>query len=118
MPDIVFCSDDLMFGTQISGAASAAGLSFQATRDVDAFEQMLSHGETIRLVVLDLDQSPREVDRWLVALARLSPRPRLLAFGPHVYADRLQAAQDAGCDWVLTRNQFHHQMTSIFSQLV
>jgi hypothetical protein len=117
MPDVLFCSDDLMFGTQISGAAAAAGLNYQAVRDVESLAQVLGEHDAVPLVVLDLDRSITEVHRWLDALARFNPRPQLLAFGPHVYADRLQAAQAAGCDWVLTRNQFHHQMTSILAQL-
>jgi hypothetical protein len=43
--------------------------------------------------------------------------PRVLAFGPHVAKDTLQAARDAGADDVLTRGAFDHHMDQVLVKL-
>jgi hypothetical protein len=54
-------------------------------------------------VVVDLARDPD-----LGALRAAAPDARILAFGPHVEDDRLEAARAAGADLVLARSRFFH----------
>jgi hypothetical protein len=53
--------------------------------------------------VVDLAREPD-----LGALRAAAPEARILAFGPHVDDDRLEAARAAGADLVLARSRFFH----------
>jgi hypothetical protein len=55
------------------------------------------------VVVVDLAREPD-----LGALRAAAPEARILAFGPHVDDDRLEAARAAGADLVLARSRFFH----------
>jgi CheY-like chemotaxis protein len=44
-------------------------------------------------------------------------RLRVLAWGPHVAKDLLQAARDAGADDVLTRGALEHNMEEVLVKL-
>ncbi len=43
----------------------------------------------------------------------LPPGTRTLAFGPHVYKERLQAATAAGFEKVISRGEFHTRLAAI-----
>jgi hypothetical protein len=43
-------------------------------------------------------------------------RPRVIAFGPHVHEERLQAARKAGCDEVVSRGQFFAQVEGMLAR--
>jgi hypothetical protein len=46
----------------------------------------------------------------------VQPPKSIIAFGPHVHAEKLQAAEAAGCNLVLTRGQFDSEMETILRQ--
>jgi CheY-like chemotaxis protein len=83
------------------------GLPLRSAMRVERFLALYEE-ERPRLVLLDLT-TPGLDPRAL--FDRLSePRPKVIAFGPHVHEDRLQAARDAGCNLVLPRGQFFVQL--------
>jgi CheY-like chemotaxis protein len=65
------------------------------------------------LVIVDLTTPNLDIRDAVQRLRAASPAPAaILAFAPHVQADRLRAAVQAGCDQVLTRGQFSREMSS------
>lgn len=106
---VVLLTNDLMGSSQVTVAAQQAGVTAQVAWNPDQLREK-SAGAT--LVILDLSArfEPAEV---VAELQQLSPRPKILAFGPHVQVDRLQAAATAGCDAVLSRGEFHARLGEI-----
>jgi CheY-like chemotaxis protein len=69
------------------------------------------HANTL---VVDLSMSSLDVASLVNRLkANESSRTRVVAFGPHVHEQRLAAARDAGCDFVVSRGQFFSQLETI-----
>ena len=101
-PRVLLLCGDLFFSTQLRSAAQAQGVSvdveLQAPR---AVERAASGG--YRLIVVDLEFANLDLPALLSELP-VENRPHVLAFGPHVQAQRLKAARDAGCDHVVPRS--------------
>ncbi|MBR9990399.1 MAG: response regulator [Gemmatimonadetes bacterium] len=102
---VVAVVNDLMFGSRIRSAAAHAGVSSTFVRNAT---DLLAAAAGADLLLLDLDT------RWLDApgvIAALKKDPAtasvsIVAFGPHVSADVLEAARTAGADRVLARSAF------------
>ena len=101
-PRVLLLCGDLFFSTQLRLAAQAQGVSvdveLQAPR---AVERAASGG--YQLIVVDLEFGSLDLPELLAELP-VENRPAVLAFGPHVQAQRLKAARDAGCDHVVPRS--------------
>lgn len=70
------------------------------------------------LLLFDLTSSDIPWQRWIAAL-KSSPATRrmpVLCYGPHVAADDLQAARDAGADLVVPRSKFSRQLPDLIQQ--
>lgn len=67
----------------------------------------LSAQGEFQTVILDLGMPGLDVASIVAQLRADQPAVQIVAFGPHVQEARLQEAQSAGCDLVLTRGQFH-----------
>lgn len=103
---VVLCSQDLMVVSHAQGAATPAGAKFHVVSSSSQIAE-LSGAEHVSLVVLDLSMPSLDVAA-LVSLLRQgsADAPRIVAFGPHVHKERLDAARQAGCDEVLSRGEF------------
>jgi CheY-like chemotaxis protein len=108
---ILFLTTDLMFSSRVAGAAARLGMTLKTAATPTALIELLSAAEPESLVLLDLN-SPGVDPRQLAPSLRASPNPprTIIAYGPHVHADRLAAATTAGCEEVLTRGQFNARM--------
>jgi hypothetical protein len=99
---LVVCSD-LFFSSQVAGMVRQAGfepvLEMQSARAAG----MLATHEWMG-VVIDVEASGLDLAAIIAGLGD-PPRPRAVAFGPHVHTARLDAAKAAGCDAILTRGQ-------------
>lgn len=119
-PMILYLAADLLWASKIKGTAEAAGIPARPVRSLDMLEARLADAAPVALI-LDLDK-PEEAMAMLARLRGPQAGPadraiRVLAFGPHVAKDLLQAARDAGADAVLTRGAFDHDMTGILLKL-
>lgn len=99
---LVICND-LFFSTQVANMVRAAG--FEAVLEMQAARAagLLSSGCWVGVVV-DMESSGLDLG-GLVASLGPEPRPRVVAFGPHVHTAKFEAAKAAGCDATLTRGQ-------------
>lgn len=106
-PRILVVSPDLLAGSRLVGLAGAAHARLEQRATLAADE----NGGRYDIVLLDL-QGLRGPLEPLVAAARMAidtgpdGRPgRIVAFGPHVAADRLREAVGAGCDEAVSRGE-------------
>lgn len=114
--NIVLLSTDLMVVSRVEGAAAASGASVQAASDTIAAATCCKEIGAAALIV---DLSAPALD-WatLREFATAADRnTRIIAFGPHVHKERLEAAQAAGCDSVLSRGQFFSDLSSLVANL-
>lgn len=109
MPVVVLTSD-LASGSQVAGAAKAAGIACSTALGP---KSLADKAPGCGLVMIDLTTSGLDIAATVQSLRQLDPAPRIIAFGPHVHEARLQAAADAGCDAVLSRGQFFHQVEAL-----
>jgi len=113
-PQGLLLSDDLIFSSRIAGAARARGLSLTVCRTpaelVPAARRL-----TPRCLIVDLDNPGLDLQALLTELAAIEPRPRVVAYGPHVNAALLHDARAAGCDPVLPRSKFVEQLEAEMS---
>lgn len=109
--DIVLISKDLLVGSQLSAIARQCQRAF---RQVSSIADRTLQTSGLSLVLVDLGQIDPTMLIDFVPLVRAnSPQVKILAFGPHVHGERLQAARDAGCDFLSHRGGVVAQFKSI-----
>lgn len=130
---ILYLAADLLWASKIKATADALGLPCRPVRNLDMLEARLADSP-VRALIVDLDVA----EMALAMIARVkgrgighqasgisimqdpaaAPSPiRVLAFGPHIEKNTLQAARDAGADDVLTRGAFDHHMDEVLVKL-
>jgi ActR/RegA family two-component response regulator len=110
-PQGLLLSDDLIFSSRIGGAARARGLALVVARSAAEFVD-LARRLAPRCVIIDLDCPGLDLRTLVDELSQINPRPRVVAYGPHVNAALLHEARLAGCNPVLARSKFVEQIES------
>ncbi len=100
---VLLLSNDLMTTSQIEAAVRSAGGEVSVVTTGGAPTGEAASG--VDVVVLDLSTTS-DIATTVSQFQQWSPTPRIIAFGPHVHAAKLNAAREAGCDQVLSRGQF------------
>jgi len=112
---VIVLTADLATTSRIEGAAMRTGGSSRFASNVTA--ALAACGEhKASLLLIDLTLPSLNVASLVAQAKSLDPPPRIVAFGPHVHADRLAADEAAGCDGVATRGQFFSQLDAIIAQ--
>ena len=106
---------DLLLQSQLAGAAQAADASVAVVATVDALREKIAT-EPPRLVIVDLGNAGLDLPAVISEVRAAANEAAIVAFGPHVYRERLEAAREAGCDVVMSRGQFHSQMVPILQR--
>jgi DNA-binding response OmpR family regulator len=110
---VVLLTSDLTVVSRVEGAARMWGFEVHS---YSSASQALANcsWQHARLLIVDLATFPEDMKRLLEALDQITdPRPRVLAFGPHVHEEKLAAAREAGCDQVVSRGQFFAKLIAI-----
>lgn len=116
MKHALLVTSDLMLSSQATGAATRAGCELSVMANVDAALKTMVD-QPVGLVVLDLGTAGNEPGEVLPQLrAAATQKLSVVAFGPHVHKQRLEAAREAGCEMVISRGQFHAQAEEIMRQ--
>jgi len=115
-PKIIAVLTDLMFTVKILDAAKQAGLEpvFVKTEQ----DALRLAREKPALIILDLNSNAFEPLRLIEQLkndATLQDIP-LLGFVSHVQADLKQAAEERGCNQVMPRSAFSHNLPAILAK--
>lgn len=102
-------SDDLLFGSRITGTATALGLTVYTSRTTG---DLLQQAAALRpsCVLLDLHNPGLDIAAVVQGLKGQEQPPRLVAYGSHVETATLRRARDAGCDRVLPRSQLVEEL--------
>ncbi|MDZ4780441.1 MAG: histidine kinase [Planctomycetia bacterium] len=101
----------------VRGAAEQVGATCVTALDANSLLRRLEEIATPAVVVVNLETRGLDIATLMPRLAELSSAPRsVVAFGPHVHEDRLQAARNAGCTEVLSRGKFHAQAVEILTK--
>lgn len=118
---ILYAAADLLWATKIKATAEAIGVQARPVRTLEMLEDRLADCPDACSLVVDLDKG----DDALVLIRKVrereglgrEPKLTILAWGPHVAKELLQAARDAGADEVLTRGAFDHNLEQILLKL-
>lgn len=110
VPNVFLLSGDLLFASKIRVAVEQADGKL-------AMGGNLPESDLSDLTHVILDLSTRS--KLAGSIARLCqsrcPDANVIAYGPHVQTDRLQAARDGGVEVVLTNNQFSRMVGEILA---
>ena len=108
---------DLLLGSQINGAAGAAGCEIREVLSPNSLRKALAEEASVTHIVIDLTCPGvrEELAELVPELKAGDSPPKVIAYGPHVQAGNLDAAMKAGCDRVLTRGQLHSELSTIFA---
>jgi hypothetical protein len=111
----VLLTDDLIFGSRVSGATRSLGSSLRIVKNVSEAITAVQCGAASCLIV-DLAVVGSQLPDLIGGIRALSKRPRVVAYGSHVDTQGLRAATEAGCDLVLPRSRFVQLLDSDLSQ--
>lgn len=105
---VVFLSGDLLFASRVRGAAESAGLPFVLSG------RLPDDDGPIAWVIVDLATRSGILDGLMDQIAARCPDAKVLAYGPHVQTERINAAREAGVPTVITRGQFDRALPELF----
>ena len=103
-PSILLVSPDLMLTSRVAGLVAGVGGRLETVSLCTATPK----GSAFDLVLIDLGNlrpAPEELLTQIRTTLSQQPLPRIVAFGPHVHKERLQAALDAGADDAVSRGE-------------
>ncbi len=113
MPNIVFLSSDLLFYSQISSSAKAAGHSSCMIKRLEEIDSKCN-ADSVQWLIVDLSQHQTDLTTLASDIKAKCPNAHLLGFGAHVDTQALRAAQEAGFDDVMPRSKFHSLLPRLF----
>jgi len=110
---VVFLTNDLMFSSQVMGAAAKLGLKLHLAAISADWAAKLTND--CRLVLVDLTLPGLDLPAVVAAARATAPTAQIVAFGPHVDEQTLAAAETAGAHLVLSRGQFHRAYAQLLA---
>ena len=114
---VLYLTRDLFFSSRVVSLARAAQIDVIVCSQIGLVEPRI--GESgVGAVLLDLEHPEADPEQIMKRVQGLNPRPRIVAYGPHVKEDLLQAAQGVGCDAVMSRGQFDKQILPYLQALL
>ena len=109
-------SSDLMLSSKVAAAGQRSGVGVTMAMSVAALVDK-AVATPVAVVILDLGTPGVDPAALVPQLRSLAQPPRaIVAFGPHVQTEKLEAAAAAGCDEVFSRGQFHAQADEILTR--
>jgi len=131
---ILYLASDLIWATKIKSTADSLGIPCRPARTLEMLEARLADSP-VKALIVDLEAGSVAVD--FIRRARSGPggtggsppvantpsgpasHPpiHILAFGPHIDTDALQAAKSAGANTVLPRGAFNSRLPQILQEL-
>jgi len=114
---VLFVSTDLMFSSRLVGAGARQGAHVTTVAAGEAVSKAGAH-DRLDLVIVDLSTAGAGIGGLIDGLKNSRAKPKIVAYGPHVHEGKLEEAQSAGCDEVLTRGQFDGRMDEILASVV
>ena len=114
MSHVLALVDDLFFQAKMLETAKQMNVQLRTFSSAGALL-----AESVKtpphLVIVDLNAKDHPVET-ISSLQRQSPPPPLVAFLSHVQLDLAQRAREAGCENVMPRSKFTHDLATILLQ--
>ncbi len=110
---VLLLSTDLMFAPRVSSMARTFGSS---CRMVSLSQLAEALSPETRLVMVDLALAGVEPASLMAQVRATANQAAVVAFGQHVHEERLEAAQAAGCDEVVSRGELHGRLQTILGR--
>jgi CheY-like chemotaxis protein len=113
-------SRDLMFSSQVAGAARAANVESQTVASAEAVVAAALDSPNTLAVLVDLAVAGLDQQALAGLITQLRERHatvRLIAVGAHVQTEKLAAAEQAGFEFVLTKGQARRELPELFAKL-
>lgn len=107
---IVMLSGDLIFASRVKAAAQRAGKEFKLSGSLPDGDL-----ESVSTVIVDLSTRSGVLREIGGQCATRCPAASLIAYGPHVQVDNLEAARQAGIKIVMTNGQFDRELPRLFN---
>ena len=114
---VILLSTDLMLCSRVGHAANDRGMGFASAANLDAAVKRCDDDDAC-LVVVDLRTPGLQIGQ-VVETLRDHPTStvRIAACAPHVREADLNAAREAGCDFVLTRGQLDRDVNGLLEAM-
>ncbi len=108
--------DDMFFASKIKGAAEAAGRTLERIRSQEQLENnIVDNPPALLLVDLHANRiNPIQAIEFFKSRPELNEVP-IVGFFSHVEVALKQAAERAGCDYILPRSAFTQRLGEIVS---
>lgn len=112
---ILYACSDLLWATRVKATAEGLGLPARPVRSTQMLADRLGEGG-VRGLIVDIDTGELGLELIRAAAASGLGFP-IVAFGPHVAADALGAAREAGAHRVIARGAFADRLPQILTDL-
>ncbi len=115
---IVYCCADLIFATKVRATCDALAVVSRPARNPEMLKNRLDRvddgkpNDAVSLVLIDLDLGEPALELIATARSHDASLP-IIAWGPHVAVDLLNAASAAGASQVMTRGSFTAKLPQI-----
>src|SRR4051812_1475569 len=110
-----YLTSDLMFSSRVVAQAERSRHSVVMAAAPTMLIERLALGHEPGVVIIDLSLPGLDVADVVARVRAASPESKIIAYGPHVYAELLAAAQAAGCDAVMSNGEFNRSLSAILA---
>jgi DNA-binding NarL/FixJ family response regulator len=114
MAKVVFLTSDLMFSSRVGSAAKECGVGMALAVNAASLPAKLT--ADCGLVIIDMSLDQLNMPSVVQAVRAGAPQAKIIAYGAHVDHAALADANEAGCDQVLTRNQFNQSYQQLLRE--
>lgn len=109
---VLHLSNDLMLVGKVSAWAKSQSIAYRNISSVNKLEAALEDAP-INVVLIDLQLKNLEIALACQAIKKADAETRVYGYAQHVMTDIIAAAEQSGCDGVLTRGQFDRGFASL-----
>jgi DNA-binding NarL/FixJ family response regulator len=110
-----YLTADLLFSSRVTSMAEQMGRKIELLTLPAAVDALLNDPDAAspNLVIIDLSMPGLELAALIPRFREIPSSPKIIAYGPHVHAPKLAAAEAAGCDVVMSNGEFSSKIGEI-----
>jgi DNA-binding NarL/FixJ family response regulator len=112
-----YLTADLLFSSRVTSMAAQLGRQVELLTLPASVDTLLNdpNAPLPNLVIIDLSMPGLNLADLVPRLREVASSPKIIAYGPHIHAPKLAAAEAAGCDEVLSNGEFSRRIAEILS---
>ncbi|MGY8769850.1 MAG: response regulator [Pirellulales bacterium] len=109
---IIYLTADLMFSSRACSFAKDSGADLRVAVSGAQCINAINQNKVDR-VLIDLNVPKLDIEELMTQIKATGQNLEVIAYGPHVHIELLEAAKAAGCNAVLSKGQFNQQIESL-----